>query len=499
MAIVYSDGGDIELTSSATRQFGSVSVEINMPSSGYLNTTFKMKSLPKIAQDFDAKEGFGDIGSIKTNLSEVEFEIFDGIGDGGSFFNLVSNLEVNEVITIKVTVNGATDYFLSNRQQVEYDWLSRICKIKGTAALKYGVEVTNYNFPISKILGCQDTGVYSFPSSISTFPCALSGDLIYEFLACQGANQDVVVVSPFFNFTKQDAESVSPDTPFWNVYSISGTRPNYIAFNATSAWQSADSDIENVSNYVEAESKVLQMSILECAIVGSMRGYSFYVPRIFNEQINIPIGISSVSTESTVSADDVSEFSMSNHRYWANEYKTTFGIFNKYSDDQKRSDVETGNELTGFGGGSKNVTLSYLMQAQVISYDGTDWWIGDKNGEEILDSGIDDINETKQIPLNPTKVVLDHYGRIAYAASLGISVADEPFGESYYASLFSSQLGNFRVEMTILGIDKVLPFQYVKFDSSGFHPSVNGRKLRPSMIEYDLDQNKIKIEGFFIG
>lgn len=510
MAVNFYDSGQVTVTTSAVMQYGMVEIEMVIPSSNVHNGTFRAKTLPSLKIDFDAKEGFGDLSDVKINLSDVEFEFFDTytisdviVGSPyDSLFRRISNMGVDDVITIKVTVNGRTDYFISSRQNVDYDWQSRSCKIKGTSALKYDVQVLNYSMPSGfKINADYDSNGgtdYSFPGGVNA-GSVLSGDLLYRFLLTQGkkdANSfmDVVVVSPFFNYTKFGVENGGARPP-WNM---PDNRDKYIGFIASPTWKTADSDAEDVSIYSDAQRKVLQMGILEGAIIGSMMGYSFYIPRMYNIQENITdfTGSNTYTSYADINSDDISSFSMSPHEFWAGEYNTNFSIYNKYSFDQKKEDVEGLNQLSGNGFGSKNVNLSYFMQAQILSYYDNKWWMGYADGQRILDEGINQINKL-DLSFLVTKDGLNHNTRVSYANALGISLPTEPFGVSFYKTRFPDS-SKFKFEMEILGIDKVLPFQFIKFGSSGIHPSVNGKRLRPSLLEYNLQSNKINIEGYLI-
>jgi len=57
---------------------------------------------------------------------------------------------------------------------------------------------------------------------------------------------------------------------------------------------------------------------------------------------------------------------------------------------------------------------------------------------------------------------------------------------------------SYSVKFEIFGIDTLKPYQYILFGSS-IHETVNGKKVRPSYIEYDLENDIIKGEGYIIG
>ena len=58
---------------------------------------------------------------------------------------------------------------------------------------------------------------------------------------------------------------------------------------------------------------------------------------------------------------------------------------------------------------------------------------------------------------------------------------------------------SFSVDFEIFGVNTLKPFQYLNLASSGIHPAINGKKIRPTQLEYNLEDDTVKGKGYIIG
>ena len=439
-------GNNIQLTTgTVTRQFGTYSMQIDLPTiTGFSSTSFKLANMPTIEQDFDLQYESEDLSEIRVNLSEITFEVFDRIGDGKSFLNLVSNMDVNDAMTIQSTVNGRTDYFIAKRENCEYDWLKRSVTVKAIAALRYDVVVQNYAIDAGDVI----TGTAA--DGITTRQWVLPQDVLNTFLDVQGSNVTKIVLgrSAFANYTSPRQGQLERNLGF--KYS-------------------------DVLSYENAQNTILKLSVIEGAMMGSMLGYAFYVVRNYDTDTTY----NGENTKASISADDIEDYKIIPFEWNVREYDTLFRVTNEYgepapADTSPNLYVEkTINEL-GIG----DLDIRYRLR-DIVEFR---WVAANSQYEELFDNSSPTPRITADL-LGWNEHLRDNT-REVYAYALGVQ--DDDYDVRY------------RLDLTIFGIESVLPFQFIEF-GTGISPFVDSKKLRPSKMSYDLEANKVSIEGYFIG
>ena len=439
-------GSNIQLTTgTVTRQFGTYSMQIDLPTiTGFSSTSFKLANMPTIEQDFDLQYESEDLSEIRVNLSEITFEVFDRIGDGKSFLNLVSNMDVNDAMTIQSTVNGRTDYFIAKRENCEYDWLKRSVTVKAIAALRYDVVVQNYAIDAGDVI----TGTAA--DGITTRQWVLPQDVLNTFLDVQGSSVTKIVLgrSSFANYTSPRQGQLERNLGF--KYS-------------------------DVLSYENAQNTILKLSVIEGAMMGSMLGYAFYVVRNYDTDTTY----NGENTKASISADDIKDYKIIPFEWNVREYDTLFRVTNEYgepapADTSPNLYVEkTINEL-GIG----DLDIRYRLR-DIVEFR---WVAANSQYEELFDNSSPTPRITADL-LSWNEHLRDNT-REVYAYALGVQ--DDDYDVRY------------RLDLTIFGIESVLPFQFIEF-GTGISPFVDSKKLRPSKMSYDLEANKVSIEGYFIG
>jgi hypothetical protein len=80
-----------------------------------------------------------------------------------------------------------------------------------------------------------------------------------------------------------------------------------------------------------------------------------------------------------------------------------------------------------------------------------------------------------------------------YEAGLAFNAVD-----SYVASFGAKN--RLVVDVNVLGFDKIKPYDMVTFSSGSELPStVTGKYFRPTSLEYDLFNNKLKAKLYYVG
>lgn len=412
-------------TGNVARQFGTFSSQITMTHTSDVTTTIKMAKMPTISQDFDVQEEVDDITEFRTNLSEISIEIFDELGNGDSLFTYIDALGLSDTIQIQVTTPTGTDYFIATKSSCEYDWFARKISIKAQAALRYDVQVTNY-----------DTSSYETSGETNADDgLIVSSDVIRAFLEAQGSSPTVKILGHFSSVTKSDISTIPAPTSI-----------RYIVF-----------DGQYVDTYAEGQDVTLKLSIVEGAVVGAMMGYAFYVRRNF---------------ASTSDADYYAQIGSSDLK--------SYGV--SFNDRHVRN-------------------FDSILAIQ----DNIDGFQISTSTTEVIDStGAQDIDINYYVPdmhtvfFNPSPVAK---WQLATTGSSALSQADmdaisDDARDSYKKSLGITS--SYSVDFEIFGIGTLKPYQFIQFDS-GIHPTINSKKVRPSYLEYDLESDTIKGEGYIIG
>ena len=267
-----------------------------------------------------------------------------------------------------------------------------------------------------------------------------SKDTIQAFLNSQGVSPTTKILGHAFDISKTDID---------NIPIPSSTR--YLVF-----------DSQYVDSYGEAQAAVLRMSAVEGAITGTMMGYAFYVRRNFS---------------STSATDYYADISSSDIK--------SFGVF--FDDRNVRSFESTLGFEDNIVSGGTQITTSVQDPAAVV------------NSQGVQDIDINYVvNDMNTIFYD---VGVTNKFKLATSGSSALSQSDMDTISDNARDGYNSGLGigvSYSVKATVFGISTIRPYQFLNF-GSGIHPTISGKKVRPSYIEYDLENDEIKIEGYFIG
>lgn len=441
-------GTFVASTGNVTRRFGTFSAEVQIVGSGVsaATTTMLMANMPKISQDFDVQESSDDISKFRVNLSKISISIFDKLGDGNLLFTTINQMGNNDTIQIKVTTPTGSDFFIGTKAGCKYDRVSRKVTIEAQAALRYDVQVTNYGSGSGETL----EGLVTTASSSNADPNLItSSDAIKGFLLSQGSSPTTKIIGHKFTKTITNITSIP-----------SGSDPTkVIGF-----------DLTDINTYAKAQTNILKFSIIEGAFVGSMMGFAFYVRRNFN--------VEDVAEDnfSTLSASNLKDFGTSFNKRNVKNFNTTFAI----EDDSVSSGTPFSKATTEVVSpvGSQDIVLSVQvdnMHTLVFDTSGTpDKWellaAGGASGSALTTAIVTDISDQ---------------ARDSYKKSLGIATDAEV------------NRTPFLINLKIFGIGTLKPYQFIKFGND-IHASVNGLKARPSMLEYDLENDVINCEAYLI-
>ena len=219
--------------------------------------------------------------------------------------------------------------------------------------------------------------------------------------------------------------------------------PKYLVLPSTS-----------VDSYNEAQLKFLRLSVIEGAVIGTMMGYAFYVRRNYVEDVS--------DNYAEISADDLENFGIEFNARNVRNVDYDFNFTDQTGTARYNPSTQTINSS-----GAQDLDVAYGAGGyKTVQYDGSD--------------SFDEID-----------VTLDGYMTQARINEVG---GDSK--ESYENAL--GIVSSYQVTFDIFGVGSLKPYQYIKFQND-IHPALNGKKVRASYLEYDLDNDLIKGEGYIIG
>ena len=417
-------------TGSVTRQFGSFSATLEFDIDGpAITTTMKMAKMPILSQDFDLQEEAESVTDFKMNTSKVTLEVFDNLGNGNSLFERIENLGNDDKIKIKIVVGTGTDYFISTKQQCEYDWRARKIKIKGQSGYRYSVflpqEIASETFSISNFL-INEVGDTRYAPVKS---------VVRAFLDGQGDDPTTVIVGSAFDVDVDDVDPVTNAT-------FIGVEEQYI------------------TTFTAVERKSLRLAIAESAMIGTMLGYAFYVRRNYS-------GTDSFDTfpsKADISASDLKSFGMK----FFNRNVKNFYLQISFQDQFGTAVAAQTFDIFPRGTQDFNITSPTIINLTTLDYNsGTfDWEPRATGGSNVT-------------------------------ALPSVSNIFDDTSDSYKRALQMEQ--SFSVDFEVFGINTLKPFQYLNLASSGIHPAINGKKIRPTQLEYNLEDDIVKGKGYIIG
>ena len=412
-------------TGNVTRQFGTFSSQVSMTHASDVTTTMKLANMPKISQDFDVQDDVNDLSEFRVNISEISITIFDELGNGNSLFTYIDALGLSDTIQIQVTTPSGTDYFIATKSSCEYDWQARKVSIKAQAALRYDVQVTNYD-----ISSYETSGETNADDGL-----IVSTDVITAFLEAQGSVPTVKILGHFSSVTKSDISTIPAPTTI-----------RYLIF-----------DSQYVNTYAEGQDVVLKLSIVEGAVVGAMMGYAFYVRRNF-------ASTSDSDYYAQIGSSDLKSFGVSFNERHIRNFDSVLAI----QDNIDGAQISTSTTEVIDATGAQDIDINYFVpDMHTVFFNPSPvakWQLATTGSSALSQSDMNAISDN---------------ARDSYKKSLGIT-------------------SSYSVDFEIFGISTLKPYQFIQFDS-GIHPTVNSKKVRPSYLEYDLESDTIKGEGYIIG
>jgi hypothetical protein len=365
---------------------------------------------------------------------------------------MLSKLQVTDLIQVEITYDGNNkDVFLCLKTDVSYEEIKRMFSVKCFSVFKFANQVTAYSVPSGDIISLSYNDGTTYNYSGITFR-----DLLKNYLNTISANTSTNIIESAFTNVANDANFADPSVSGYKYFHMFVQNENSLTLPQSII---GTGNKFKATTFEEARSAVLRVGIVECAIIGSLFGKNFYVRR----------DTANTSYRSQINASNLEELKVK----FQNNNISLLKILASNIDQPLSfsQDVSATKRI--------DINLGLFVNSQKLDGDQSPVIVTDPKG----------LYSESDAQLN---LGVKMYK--AYKALLGAPDAT-----------ISSNTGSIRFSMTILGTENLKPYEYIELNESASEfvvadsGSIKGNnKIRPSMIEYDLKNNKIKVEGYSI-
>lgn len=402
--------------------------------------------------DIDVPEDDDDVNELFYNVGEYDFSFWSVLGDGTDFGAILEQLTFNNLVQIDVTYDGATDSFLCQKQDFSYDRLKREVKVKAYSPFKYGEQIAAYS-----TTGLTSTVYWNttVPSGQYEYDFITAYDAIGIYLDTFGSGLTKRVQS---NFSKTDSDI---QTETRSNVEISGYVLAGVPSNPETNDVEGDNDEFVLSSFDTIRQRILELGLLEGAIIGNLFGEAFYVRRDYNST-----GDANYYTD--ITASDLEEL---NIEFYSSAVKSiTMSI-----------DATRDNHIVGVADSAETIddnkpqTIDVTFPVPVKSFLFSDGAAGAPSSGDLLAEAANDGSEGE----SPLTTLLTG-AKNTYKNVLGVE-------------------DSVRVSGVILGVDKIKPYEFAQFNTSiNDYITSNNNKIRFSKLTYNFKEDKIEFEGYSI-
>lgn len=474
-------GSNVSVSSETyTVASGTIAFQMNMPYASNATYTMDVVDVGKFEVDFDVQPDFDVNQRFRFNVPELEFTIRDILSGGQSFIGLTANLAFNDIIAIKVTFNGSSDYYYAQKMDCEFDFNERKTKIKALYPVAFFSKLEanptyssdllppDKSFVINtvfsgKLVDFNDDPLDSTPAAGDLEKTTFVNDFISGILGLIGDNTSSYISSIFYHQTYDD---------FFTGSEADGDRA--MLMDVAAGRNLSQGQIGEIG-YDQAVRYVLDFARADGAYFGNILGNVFYASRALKDnRSNYSIELTSdniLELELIRNTEQVGEFSLEIGLFDNNDDKYDINLIEVINDsirDDEGNTTGTKIDFNTIGGIDLDLFPSYseyVLPGDFFNIDGTS-----------LEIQIDDFAQANNHPYT----------------SQTISREDMVF-ESYKKALKYDT--EFMIKGKVAGITTLLPHQWIDM-GSGIHPLVDGKDFRLSKISYDVTEDVVEFEAY---
>lgn len=477
----YQLGDDVIISSdNYTVASGQVSFEMRMPYSSSGNYTMEVIEVGKFEVDFDVQPDFDVNQRFRFNVPELEFTILDGLSSGQSFIGLTANMAFEDLISIKVTFNGSSDYYYAQKMDCEFNYDTRKVKIKALYPVAFFKKLEqnptyssdlmppDKSFVINTIFSgvlvdFNDNPNDSTPSAGDLEKTTFVNNFIEGVLSVIGDNATSSISSIFYHQKYSD---------FFDGSEADGDRAMLMD---VAAGRNLSQGLTGEIGYDQAVRYLLDFARADGAYFGNILGNAFYVSRgLKDDRAGFSVALTS---------DNILELEMIRNTEQVGEFSLEIGLFDNGDDSYDIDLIETINDsIRGDDGlvvgkkvdfntaGGIDLDLfpsysEYVLSGDFFNIDGTS-----------LEIQIDDFSQANNHPYTSQTISREQMVFNSYKKALKYDT-------------------EFMIKGKVSGITTLKPYQWIDM-GSGIHPLVDNKDFRLSKISYDITSDTVEFEAY---
>lgn len=473
--------------------------------------TMEVSDIGTLSLEFDLEEDSDSASSVYITPEKFTFKAFDGLSGGTSLFDRIDT-DLSSTDEMQVSLSFTTDggrswtdsEYLVTKNQMEYDRTMR------EVTFEAYLDLTKFTTTISSVFTSHSADVYTFDDGdgATTRDCMPTREFLDNAMfELFGATGNIVQTHSFEDNPLVDGN----DT--WVVFKDHDAGP-----------------FDQVDLAVDA---VMRIAACDGSVIGSILGYNFIVNRL-NTNSTVTLTEDDVLDESLTIRPGLQNYRALSCWWWS--FYPTDNVLDWSSHGFAYGSGDNLNEDA-----NKELHVSFFMlELQPASWNSTSTQFDDNASDPQQDTTTD-ISEDAQegqdyleVDSDPGLTDGDHiwvidkrqlYEFDSYSSNTVFLKSplrrdiDANFSDGTAKSIFEEigtahngvaeralecykkaygADGSRLIEFTILDIDTLAPYQTVGFDSS-WPDLLQGQTYRPSMLEYDLKNDIIKVKAYQIG
>jgi len=476
----YELGDNVVITSPTdTVASGDVSFEIRMPSTSNGTYTMEVIDIDKFEVDFDVQPDFESTQRFRFNTPKLKFTILDALSNNGSFIGLISEMDFDQIMSIKMTLNNRSDYYYALKTDCKFDFDGRSVEIKGLypytffkkleESPTYSSELLppDKSFVINTVFNgvlvdFNDDATDSTPSPSDLEKTTFVANFIEGVLGLIGNNATTYISSAFYYQTYSDFFDNNPQA---------GDRA--MLFDAAAGRNLSQGENGEIG-YDQAARYVLDFARSEGAYFGNILGTAFYACRGLKDNRS--------GYSATITSDDLLSLELIMNDEQVGKFEVEVRFFENNDGDDYTLDIEE--TLNASIRDDDGLIVTKKVDFNTIG--GIDLDVHPSYSEYI--SGDDfNVDGATSFQLRNFAEATNHPH-----SSQGISREQMVFNSYKQALKYGVQ---FIIKGTVAGVSKILPHQWLDM-SSDIHPLVNNKDFRLSKVSYNILEDTIEFEAY---
>jgi len=442
-------------TNPAVLQSGTIWFQVNITNTSNSGNV-DLYDVGTLKYEFDLKSAESAINSVGVIPGSMTIKVADNKPDGSSIYDALAGEMGIAPVGLPFAVTRNANMFFQRHGQSTPDRFPFQIQFTGVKTeTKSGMTSLTFLPPfqntenVRSFYGNVPEAQRVFRTQSSNYVCKPAGDIIKKYVNVYG-----------FGSTLFDSGSGNSSYTFKGFHTSDNL--NSGSFNDVEVYGFVNTISIDSTKWANdpIRAKVVSMAALEGAILGSAFSVNFYVNR------------RRIDRNITLSNNDIAELEI-------------------IDGDRQVNGVNVFcNTQTSFGSGFQALpsspkpgftSLGYTLGTQFVGLD--------------LSAHAPELNQGQFSLTGATRII---NADIGFATTTESMVEESAKNYSQAFSAFQAQGVPQRIQTTVLGVDKVKPYETIKFDTSvpSRFRSSPAKHYRPSSLEYDFKQDTVRITAY---